>query len=136
MFILLLIIWNLLPEIYCEANDLLGIPSFEVDPVYFRSTYSSALQSQLPFKSKFDSSVKSNTSKSIVSSSRMPRVIDRSSNIGLPEGDSLADLKEVVNRILQHTSGCAVNFNFTVLVAVTQQMFLALYLLHLHLHLF
>ena len=30
----------------------------------------------------------------------MPRVIDRSSNIvlfGLPEGDSLADLKEVVD---------------------------------------
>ena len=30
---------------------------------------------------------------------------------GLPEGDSLADLKEVVNHILQHISGRAVNFN-------------------------
>ena len=107
-----------LPEIYCEANDVLSIPSLEVDPVskrieantlsidrlmasfgelpkviskqvvkdsasaqnalinsaqsitdHFRSTYSSALQSQLPSKS--DSSPNSNTSKSTVSSSRI-----------------------------------------------------------------
>ena len=156
---------NKLPEIYCEANDLLSILSLnlEVDPVskrieantlsidrlmasfgelpkviskqvvkdsasaqkalqdlinsaqsitdQSRSTYSSALQSQLP--SKY-SSAKSNTSKCTVSSSRMPRVIDRSSNIvlfGLPEGDSLADLKEAVDCFLQHISGRAVNFN-------------------------
>ena len=100
---------------------------------HFRSTYSSALQSQLPSKSKSDSLAKSNTSKSTVSSSRTPHVIDRSSNI------VLFGLKEVKLLIAFSNTSLVVQLiliMLTVLVAVTQQMFLTLYLLHLHLDLF